>query len=134
MYLDGLGFGAEAGGVSTATPNSGFSWDVWSRAQAISQAAAPVPVPVQITPYVPALPIFANIDNSAFYAAKADPASLIPPAPTAQTASATGQPLPAGITAVDYTATPPKPINPINMALYAIGGIGLLMLLSKRRN
>lgn len=110
------GFSADGGG------------DPWFKA--ISQIQAPVQItPVQITPYIPTPPVFANVDNSAIYAVQPQ---VAPTTQKPDVSPPTGY-LPAGIKAVNFTATPASKPDYVKLGLYAIGAIGALMLLTRKR-
>lgn len=117
MYTDNkLGFGVEV-----KQPQFNNVYNFFGRG--LVAQPAPVSTPATITPAVPSVPVFANIDNSAFYANPTAQAGVVPPA-------ANATPLPAGIKAVDYSVAPSAPTDYLKVALYGIGAIGLFMLLS----
>ncbi len=87
-------------------------------------SATPSGVPV-VVPFITPLPIFANIDNSAMWAA--DAAKKLN---AEAKAAPSGGALPAGITAVDYSAKAPKRVDWLKMSLYGVGALGILMALN----
>ena len=87
------------------------------------------PPALQITPFVPTTPVFANVDNSAIYTVQPQ---VAPSTQKPDVSPPTGY-LPAGIKAVDFTATPASKPDYVKLGLYAIGVIGALMLLTRKR-